>query len=149
MKCLSVREVIITAKKDIVEGECKETERVEAEHKKEAGRVKAESTEAGRVEAEHKKEAERVETESTETERVEAEHKKKLRGWRQKVQKLRGWRQNVKKLRGWRQKIQKLRGWRQNVKQRSCASKMKEKVRNWLVLPKVWNVIWKQCLKII
>ena len=70
-------------KRDIVEGECKETERVEAEsteaerveaeRKKEAERVEAESTEAERVGAEHKKEAERVEAESTETERVEAE----------------------------------------------------------------------------
>ena len=64
-------------KRDIVEGECKETERVEAEYKKDAETVEAESTEA---------------------QRVEAECKKKLRGWRQKVQKLRGWRQNVRKI---------------------------------------------------
>ena len=63
-------------KRDIVEGECKETERVEAECIKDAETVEAESTEAERVEAEHKKEAERVEAESTEAERVEAEHKK-------------------------------------------------------------------------
>ena len=63
-------------KRDIVEGECKETERVEAEYKKDAETVEAESTEAQRVEAECKKEAERMEAESTETERVEAECKK-------------------------------------------------------------------------
>ena len=63
-------------KRDIVEAECKETERVEAEHKKDAETVEAERTEAERVEAECKKEAERVEAECTETERVEAECKK-------------------------------------------------------------------------
>ena len=63
-------------KRDIVEAECKETERVEAERKKDAETVEAESTEAEKVEAECKKEAERVDAESTETERVEAECKK-------------------------------------------------------------------------
>ena len=56
-----------------MEAESTETERVEAECKKDTERVEAESTEAERVEAEHKKEAQRVEAESTETERVEAE----------------------------------------------------------------------------
>ena len=97
-------------KRDIVERECKETERVEAE-----------STEAERVEAERKKKL-----------RGWRQKVQKLRGWRQKVQKLRGWRQKVWKLRGWRQKVRKLRGWRQNVRKMLRQYRQKiQKLRGW------------------